>query len=61
MKEKLAEYIANGAQLGVLIDRKNRTVHIYRPNAAPEILDNPTQVSCEPQLPGFVLKMTRIW
>ncbi|MEM9218413.1 MAG: Uma2 family endonuclease [Cyanobacteria bacterium P01_F01_bin.150] len=61
LQEKLEEYIENGAKLGLLIDRKNRTVHIYRPGVPPEILENPSQVNCNPELTGFVLKMSRIW
>jgi Uma2 family endonuclease len=61
LKEKMQEYIANGASLGLLIDRKNRNVHVYRPNQEPEILENPELVSGEPELPGFVLRMLKIW
>jgi Uma2 family endonuclease len=61
LKEKLEEYIANGVRLGLLIDRKNRQVSIYRPERAPEVLDNPESVSCEPEMPGFALKMAKIW
>jgi Uma2 family endonuclease len=61
LQDKMQEYITNGAMLGWLIDRKNRTVHIYRPNQEPEILDNPETVSGDPELPGFVLGMAKIW
>lgn len=61
LKEKMEEYIANGVRLGLLIDRKNCQVHLYRPNCSPEILDNPETVNCEPEMPMFVLKMARIW
>jgi Uma2 family endonuclease len=61
LKEKMAEYIANGVRLGLLIDRKNRQVYIYRPDRDPEIFDNPESVSCEPEMPKFVLKMAKIW
>lgn len=61
LKNKMEEYIDNGALLGLLIDRKNRKVYIYRPNQQPEILDNPETVNCEPILPGFVLQMSKIW
>jgi Uma2 family endonuclease len=61
LKEKMEEYVANGVRLGLLIDRKNRQVYVYRPNREPEILDNPESVSCEPEMPMFVLKMARIW
>ncbi|MEM9218209.1 MAG: Uma2 family endonuclease [Cyanobacteria bacterium P01_F01_bin.150] len=61
VQAKLDEYIENGARLGLLIDRKQRTVHIYRPGTAPEILQHPDQVDCGPELPGLVFKMARIW
>lgn len=61
LKEKMAEYITNGVRLGLLIDRKNRQVYIYRPDREPEILDNPESVSCEPEMPKFALKMAKIW
>jgi len=31
VSEKMEEYIATGVRLGLLIDRQNRQVHIYRP------------------------------
>ena len=61
LQDKMTEYIENGVRLGLLVDRKNRTVHLYRPEQAPQILENPDVVSCEPELPGFSLKMARIW
>jgi len=61
LQDKMKEYIENGAKLGLLVDRKNRSVHIYRPNAEPQIFENPTSVSCEPELPGFKLQMKKVW
>lgn len=61
LKEKMEEYIVNGVRLGLLIDRQNRQVHIYRPNRLPEILDNTKSISCEPEMPRFTLKMAKIW
>jgi len=57
----MEEYIANGALLGFLIERNPRQVHVYRPNQEPEILENPDAVSGDPEMPGFVLQMARIW
>lgn len=57
----MQEYIDNGASLGWLIDRQQRKVYIYRPNRETEILDNPESVSGDPELPGFVLQMAKIW
>ncbi|WP_448563019.1 Uma2 family endonuclease [Trichothermofontia sp.] len=61
LQAKMQEYIENGARLGWLIDRQQRTVSIYRPDRPPEILDNPVMVSGEPELPGFNLQMAKIW
>lgn len=61
LKAKMQEYIDNGASLGWLIDRKNRTVYIYRPNQPPQTLENPNQVSGNPELLGFSLPMAKIW
>lgn len=61
LQEKMKEYVANGVRLGLLIDRKNRQVYVYRPNQTAETLDNPEIVSCEPEMPGFTLKMAKIW
>jgi len=61
LQDKLTEYIANGALLGWLIDRKNRSVHSYRPNQPPVIFENPDTLSGDPELPGFVLNLAKIW
>lgn len=61
LQDKMQEYIENGAFLGWLIDRLNRIVYIYRPNQPVETLDNPETVSGDPVLPGFELKMAKIW
>jgi Uma2 family endonuclease len=56
----MREYMANGASLGWLIDRKNKKVEIYRQNHDVEIIDNPTTLSGEDVLPGFVLDLTDV-
>ncbi|AFZ59231.1 Uma2 family endonuclease [Anabaena cylindrica FACHB-243] len=62
LKDKMTEYMQEpGIQLGLLIDRKNRRVYIYRPEQIEECLENPDAVNCEPVLPGFVLSMGKIW
>ena len=61
LQRKLEEYVDNGAKLGWLIDRQNRTVHIYRPGQQPQILKDPVQVSGAPELPEFTLLMNKIW
>ena len=61
LRAKMREYMENQARLGWLIDRKNRSVEIYRQNRVVEILDNPATLSGEDVLPGFVLDLTEVW
>lgn len=61
LTEKMEEYIANGAQLGWLIDPFGRRVHVYRPGLVAEILDDPETVSGEPLLNGFILEVRTLW
>ncbi len=59
LRLKMAEYVANGAQLAWLIDPYNHQVHIYRPGVRPEVLDNPETVNGEDVLPGFVFEVRK--
>ena len=60
-QSKMQEYIENGAQLGWLLDRRNRTIEVYRQGQAVEILESPTTLSGEEVLLGFTLDLTAIW
>jgi Uma2 family endonuclease len=61
LQAKLREYIENGARLGWLLDPDPRTVHVYRPGQAVEILVNPLELSGELVLPGFTLDLSLVW
>ncbi|SKB11989.1 conserved hypothetical protein [Planktothrix sp. PCC 11201] len=61
LQNKMGEYQENGAKLGWLIDPKNKRVEIYRPDQEVEIQENPTTLSGENILPGFILDLTLIW
>ena len=58
---KLREYLANGARLGWLLDPETRRVHVYRPDAPVEQLDDPATVSGDPVLPAFALNLREVW
>ena len=60
-RAKMREYMDNQARLGWFIDRKNRKVEIYRQDREVEVLDNPSSLSGEDVLPGFVLDLTEVW
>jgi Uma2 family endonuclease len=61
IREKMREYLANGAQLGWLIDPSARTVEIYRPNREPEILSSIETLQGETPVDGFVLHLSPVW
>ncbi len=61
LQAKMQEYTANGARLGWLIDPRNKRVEVYRAGRDPEIVRNPTELSGEEVLPGFVLSLRRVW
>jgi Uma2 family endonuclease len=60
LQAKMEEYVANGAQLGWLLDPLQHKVHIYCPGSPVEVHDNPSDISGEPLLKGFVLKLEGI-
>jgi Uma2 family endonuclease len=61
LRRKMEEYIANGAQLGWLLDPFERKVYVYRPQVPVEVLADPQTVSGEPLLRGLTLNLQEIW
>lgn len=61
LRNKMLEYIENGAILAWLIDPVHRRVWIYRPGNEPEVLENPEIVSGEPLLRGLLLNLRELW
>ncbi len=59
-REKMLEYIENGARLGWLINPRRKQIEVYRPGQEVEVLDNPAIISGEPVLPGFTLNLKGI-
>ena len=57
---KMTEYMANGCELGWLLDPANRRVTVYR-GSGQETLESPAQVAGEGPVAGFVLDLTFIW
>jgi Uma2 family endonuclease len=58
---KVEEYIACGARLGWLIDPEARRVHAYRPDRVVHVLEQPTELRGDPELPGLILDLRSIW
>jgi Uma2 family endonuclease len=61
LQQRMQSWIANGAELGWLIDPLRRVVEIYRAGEAPEVHDNPTSVLGTGFVSGFCLVMARVW
>lgn len=61
LQAKMQEYLAQGARLGWLLDPAPRHVYVYRPDAPVERLEQPTTISGDPVLPGFVLDLSAVW
>ena len=58
---KMLEWIANGAELGWMIDPKKQSISIYRPGQEPETLTGILQLVGEGPVEGFVLELEQIW
>jgi Uma2 family endonuclease len=61
IQAKMEEYIANGTELGWLIDPPAKTVYVYTPDNDPDILKNVDSISADPMLPDFVMDLSKIW
>ena len=61
LREKMQEYLGNGAELGLLVDPEERRVYVYRQGRKVQILKDPKTVACDPVLPGFALDLREIW
>jgi Uma2 family endonuclease len=60
-QQKMKEYLANGAELGWLFDRKNRTVYIYRPEKDVVTLTEVTEIAGDPEMPGLLIRLDQIF
>lgn len=60
-REKMREWIANGTQLGWLLDPVARTVDIFQPGQPETRLENPSRLCAEGVLDGFVLDLQPVW
>jgi len=61
LHEKMSEYLANGAQLGWLIDPETRSVSVYRQTGEVETLTGIASINGEGPVAGFVLELDSVW
>ena len=61
VRAKMLEWIANGAELGWMIDPRDRSVTIYRPDREPEVRTGIAEIAGEGPVAGFVLDLEPVW
>jgi Uma2 family endonuclease len=61
VKERMTEYMDNGAQLRWLINPEARTVTIYRPGREAETLTGIDTLAADGPVTGFVLDLVPVW
>lgn len=60
LKEKMENWIKNGAQLGWLIDPRNKTGYIFRPGVPAKVFDNFTSIKGDHPVEEFELDLTAL-
>ena len=60
-RRKMRNWIAAEVRLGMLIAPDDELVELYWGDGRVEAFERPDAVSCDPVMPGFVLRFGRIW
>ncbi len=60
-QRKMEHWLERGILLGWLIDPYDRIVWIYRPGREPEELHEPSELRGDPELPGLIVPLDKIW
>ena len=61
LRDKMLEYLANGAELGWAIDPDQRSVAVYRPDGQVETRTGIDSIAGEGLVAGFVLDLSVVW
>lgn len=61
LQEKMAEWIANGSQLGWLIDADKQTIYVFKPGQSTEKVVGVTRLAGEGPIDGFAIELATIW
>ena len=57
----MLEWIVNGVELGWMIDPRDQSVTIYRPDREPEVRIGISEIAGEGPVAGFVLDLEPVW
>lgn len=60
-KRKMRDWMANGVELGWLIDGDERCVYVFRQGCEPRLLSGTASIEGEGPVSGFVLQLDAIW
>jgi Uma2 family endonuclease len=61
LRDKMQEWISNGAQLAWLIDPETRSVEVYRPGVPLQSLADPSEITGDDLLATFTLNLVPVW
>jgi Uma2 family endonuclease len=61
VNEKVDEYLAVGVPLIWVVDPHFRTVRVHRPGAEPELFNVQQELSGDPHLPGFRVRVAQLF
>jgi Uma2 family endonuclease len=61
VREKMAQWMANGVELGWLIDPSRKMVEVYRPGKKMEEQEGQSAVYGDGAVGGFVLELGKVW
>ena len=60
-QRKMERWIGYGVKLGWLVDQRAGRLWVYRPDAEPEELERPAEISGDPELAGFTVDLSEVW
>jgi len=61
LREKMREYIEQGAQLGWLINPQDKTIEVFRADGSSQVLTGVDKIEGEGPVSGFVMDLTYVW
>lgn len=61
LEAKIAQFLALGSKIGILINPEDETVKIYRPNQEPVRLTNGDVLTLPDLLPGWEVAISDLW
>jgi Uma2 family endonuclease len=59
--EKIVTYLQVGVPLVWIVDSYDQTIKVFRPNSEPELFNMNQEISGEPHMPGFTVKVAKVF